>query len=863
MQEVRQILRNDIEVLSLNDIGCHEDIPETGETLEANALQKARYVYDHYHVDCFADDTGLEVEALNGAPGVYSARYASMESNAVSHDSEANMARLLRELSGNDNRKARFRTVIALIQKKDVCPCGCTSIKQEHLFEGIVNGEIVQERSGAEGFGYDPIFRPDGFDKTFADMTAEQKNQISHRGRAAQKLAEHLGKVIAFLSLFLLSFLPLHAQIGTWHSYTSHAQPQQIVKVSSNILFVRASNGLYSYDLTDHSITTYDKANVLSDTYITYIGWNQQTKRLIIAYKNSNIDLMDLNGNVINISSLYTKTMTVDKTINFIYNYQQYAYLCTGFGLMKMNIERAEISETYMLNKDIDAMTIKDGQIYVRVKHLGTVLTAPINTNLIDKSNWVTTDNYPDFNTDTSDWDTYYQTVTSLRPDGPKHNNFCFIKFENNRLYTCGGKEDFAVPAFVQVYDNNSWHIYQEDLKKQTGIEYYINYCLDYDPADTAHVFVGNASGLYEFRNGQFLKLYNNENSPIETFDGRDTNFELITGLKFNSDGTLWFFNSQAPTQSLISMDKSGTFTSHSLPQLMKLNQSGFSNKSLGFLTDIRFDNDGHMWFVNNNWFIPSIYRYNLQTKELKSFTNFINQDGASIENVINVTCSVEDMNGDVWVGTNRGPLIIERSQIEASDPYFTQFKVPRNDGTNNADYLLYGLPVLSIAIDGGNRKWIGSNGNGVYLISADNTEQIHHFTKENSNLLSNKVVSIAINHTTGEVFFATDEGLCSYMSDATEPHENIHEDNVYAYPNPVEPGYTGLITVVGLSSDADVMILTSNGKLVAHGRSNGGTFTWDGRDMQGRRVASGIYMVATATNTGEKGVVTKIAIVN
>ena len=169
----------------------------------------------------------------------------------------------------------------------------------------------------------------------------------------------------------------------------------------------------------------------------------------------------------------------------------------------------------------------------------------------------------------------------------------------------------------------------------------------------------------------------------------------------------------------------------------------------------------------------------------------------------------------------------------------------------------------MSIAIDGGNRKWIGSNGNGVYLISADNTEQIHHFTKENSNLLSNKVVSIAINHTTGEVFFATDEGLCSYMSDATEPHENIHEDNVYAYPNPVEPGYTGLITVVGLSSDADVMILTSNGKLVAHGRSNGGTFTWDGRDMQGRRVASGIYMVATATNTGEKGVVTKIAIVN
>ena len=199
LQEVRQILGNSIEVLSLKDIGCDVDIPETGTTLEENALQKARYVYDNYHIDCFADDTGLEVEALNGAPGVYSARYASMENPdnpdmPVSHDSEANMARLLRELENQENRKARFRTVIALIQKKDVCPCGCTSIKQEHLFEGIVNGEIMHERSGVEGFGYDPIFRPDGYNLTFAEMSAEQKNHISHRGRATSKLVEFLKK---------------------------------------------------------------------------------------------------------------------------------------------------------------------------------------------------------------------------------------------------------------------------------------------------------------------------------------------------------------------------------------------------------------------------------------------------------------------------------------------------------------------------------------------------------------------------------------------------------------------------------------------------------------------------------------------
>jgi XTP/dITP diphosphohydrolase len=196
LSEIRAILGPSFDVVSLADIGCHEDIPETGQTLEENALMKAEYVYNKYHLSCFADDTGLEVEALNGAPGVYSARYAAIvpagEPAGPSHDSEANMARLLRELANNNNRKARFRTVIALIEKKDVCPCGCTSIKVVHKFEGIVNGEITREKSGAEGFGYDPIFRPDGYDKTFAELGLDIKNQISHRARATQKLAEYL-----------------------------------------------------------------------------------------------------------------------------------------------------------------------------------------------------------------------------------------------------------------------------------------------------------------------------------------------------------------------------------------------------------------------------------------------------------------------------------------------------------------------------------------------------------------------------------------------------------------------------------------------------------------------------------------------
>jgi len=183
LNEVRAILGDQFEVLSLKDIGFEGDIPETGRTLEENAAQKAHYIYNRYHMDVFADDTGLEVEALGGAPGIYSARYAG-----EGHDSEANMQKLLGELKDNDNRRAQFVTAIAIIEKLHNLDC-VWSLK---FFVGIVKGEITREKSGTEGFGYDPIFRPDGYDKTFAELGEEVKNQISHRSIATQKLAEYL-----------------------------------------------------------------------------------------------------------------------------------------------------------------------------------------------------------------------------------------------------------------------------------------------------------------------------------------------------------------------------------------------------------------------------------------------------------------------------------------------------------------------------------------------------------------------------------------------------------------------------------------------------------------------------------------------
>ncbi|NEW82725.1 MAG: non-canonical purine NTP diphosphatase [Mariniphaga sp.] len=179
LRELKEILSSEFELLSLNDIGCTDDIPETGTTLEVNAAQKSFYIWDKYGINCFADDTGLEIEALGNEPGVYSARYAGEGRNATD-----NMLKVLEKLKNEINRKARFRCVISLIIEG-----------KEKQFEGIVEGMILEEKHGAAGFGYDPIFMPDGFSQSFAEMSAVDKNQVSHRGRAVKKLVDYLKNI--------------------------------------------------------------------------------------------------------------------------------------------------------------------------------------------------------------------------------------------------------------------------------------------------------------------------------------------------------------------------------------------------------------------------------------------------------------------------------------------------------------------------------------------------------------------------------------------------------------------------------------------------------------------------------------------
>jgi len=625
------------------------------------------------------------------------------------------------------------------------------------------------------------------------------------------------------LLLFTIHYsLFTFSQVGTWKNYLAYHEIQQIC-AAGNYLFVRASNDLYQYNQKDQSIYTYDRTNGLSDTNIKLIAWNKQAKRLIAVYDNSNIDLVETNGNVTNISALYTKTMTEDKTVNSIRIEGNYAYLVCGFGIVKVNMQRAEIAETY-------------------------------------------TPNHPEYPTslpaeDNSDYDKYIELVKTLSPDGPHYNHFGFMRFLNNKLYTCNG--DYTHSSGIQIYDNNKWINYQnEGISDVTGLSYMGAFCLDVDPKNENHIFAGSRNGLYEFKDGQFVSFYNSNNSPIEPFDGKTLEYEIVSDVKYDSNGDIWLLNSSAPNTSMIRY-VNGSFTKLNHAELMKLNSGAIKNRSNAEMRGIFFDSQGLMWFVNNNWYTPAFYQYDTNSDKLTAYENFVNQDGTVQNPQLGVRCIAEDLQHNIWIGTSAGPFVFERKEINNGGTTLTQVKVPRNDGTNYADYLLANTDILSMAIDGGNRKWFGTNGNGVYLISADNMTQILHFTTADSPLLSNIVKSIAVNPASGEVFFGTDNGLCSYISDATQSNTEMTSDNVWAYPNPVEPNYTGPITITGLTLNADVKILSANGAIINEGRSNGGTYTWDGCDQKGRRVASGVYMVATATSDGKKGTVCKIAIIN
>lgn len=739
------------------------------------------------------------------------------------------------------------------------------------------------------------------------------------------------------------------APVGTWNAYPAYTDIKRIEDTGS-IVFVLASGGLYSYNPTDQSIQTYDKVNALSDCGISDIAWCRQAGRLVVVYENYNIDLVSADGKVTNMSEYYNKSLTEDKTINNITINGTDAYLSTGFGIVRIDVRNAAISDTYNLGVKVNATALSGNNIFAATAD--GMYRASMNDNLADKSKWTrystktfthllllnndligmnsgeacimdkNADTFKQFYTpwfsrakisgdriicyggshtyiirstdkrqdvamsfggieySTSD-DSYWLTDTDgklakatidnngniqlslsgIAPEGPEYNYFGFMRFINGKLYTCGGRGNPERDACIQVYDkSNGWTVYSNDFASTLGYKYKGAMCLDVDPKNPNHLVMGAQAGMYEFQDGKLVNAFNIDNSPLQgaatVSESDKKNYTIVSGIKFDSEGRLWCLNSVAPSASLFEYSD-GNWTSHHKSELMNSNGYSISN-----MTNIMIDSRDLMWFCSDDWTKVALICYQPSTDALKLYSRFINQDGTSLI-AEKVSCVQEDLEGNIWIGTAAGPLMLTAADIANGNETFTQVKVPRNDGTNYADYLLDGISISSIAIDGGGRKWFGTDDSGVFLISADNMTQLQHFTAENSGLLSDVIESVAIDGTTGEVFFGTDKGLCSYMSDASQTSEKMDKDNVYAYPNPVRPDYTGLITVTGLTLNADVKIVTVNGTLVAEGRSNGGMFTWDGCDKSGRRVASGVYMVQTATSDGKKGTVCKIAIVN
>ena len=688
--------------------------------------------------------------------------------------------------------------------------------------------------------------------------------------------------IITVCLALALSSTAFAEQEGKWTIYKSFNNISEIAPAGS-MCFALADGSLFSYNTATGETAVYDKTNSLSDINIKHMRWAKGVRKLVIAYENSNIDLLDTDGTVTNLPDLYMKTTSEDKTVNYIYIDGNNAYLALGLGVMKVDLKRNVVVDTYQLGFGVDYCYTKDGYVYAASKDKG-LYRGKLSDNILDKSKWERTADYTPLDEDllnvkdetTNEWWTRnddgkltYYTVgddgqrtyktEGILPEGPASNNFFRLYTHGGKLYATGGfwnqELNGNYPGEVHVWDGTAWEEFEKPSSQTSGHDYKDVLCMDFDPKKEGHVMVGAKSGMYEFQDGKFIKCYDRSNSPLES-PVNSENYVIVTGMKYMSDGNIFVLNSHIEDPIKIYTPSTDSW------QTMK-HEETHGDYLTYCLDGLQYSaSNSCLWFVNSRMNYMRIYAYNYSNDKLAVFGPTIyNQDGAAISTSKAYT-TAEDKEHNMWIGTFSGPIYMTTASMSDGSGLFTQYKVPRNDGTNLADYLLNGIPSRCIATDGANRKWIGTSSNGVFLISADNNTQVQHFTTSNSPLMSNMVYDVAVDPNSNIVYFATDRGLCSYASDATAPNEEMTKDNVWAYPNPVSPDYTGYINIVGLGYNADVKIVTSNGTLVNQGRSTGGTYKWNGCDTRGKRVASGVYMVETATQDGQKGTVCKIAVI-
>lgn len=469
------------------------------------------------------------------------------------------------------------------------------------------------------------------------------------------------------------------------------------------------------------------------------------------------------------------------------------------------------------------------------------------------------------------------ETYNYFVPNGPESNTSWRLKYSDGRIFSIPGGRwatNYYTPASLSIYENNSWKKYDTYYfvsRTETTYDSYDLVDIAINPNDNTNFWVASYGvGIYEFRNDELYKFHHCDNSGLNTIFPQGSQKEIYNyirtdGMTYDDKGNLWILNNAGILIKYI--DPNGVY--HEIP-----NNTIVSHKDLT-PQDIIISNKN----PNQKIFLMPRYRdtntsifYTLDDNgtldytgddKTAAFTKVYDQDNKELSfNASPLLRSIaQDKNGVIWIGTTRGVFLInDPAKLFENNFRVYRIKIPRNDGTGLADYLLDTEEIKAIAIDGANRKWIGTASSGIYLVSEDGQETIHHFTTENSPLLSNAIQSIAINEKTGEVFIGTGNGLISYQSDAIEGGTTF--ENVRAYPNPVRPEYIGPITITGLVENTQIRITDVNGNIIYETLSNGGVATWNGYNQSGSRVATGVYFAHCVSANGKQKHITKILIV-
>ena len=451
---------------------------------------------------------------------------------------------------------------------------------------------------------------------------------------------------------------------------------------------------------------------------------------------------------------------------------------------------------------------------------------------------------------------------------GPLRDLCYHMKMQGNRLFVSGGRIDYTKnvwqPGTAMMYEDGKWQFFSEDRISQiTNYEFYNTMSIAQDPKDENHHFIAaGGGGLYEFRDFKFEKLYNFYNSPLQSQPKDIISIVRVTGAEYDNAGNLWIMNQRTDTVIRI-LRPDGKWSSVYVEDM----------KNNATAERCFFDSKGRFWMNSRAWYgdirggiLCLDYNGTIDdTKDDVATYRYTapNEDGAVIDLSTGVYDITQDHDGAIWVGAETGVYVIDNpDDFTRSDFYFNQIKVPRNDGTNYADYLLAGTPVTAIAVDGANRKWLGTASSGLYLVSPDGREILKHFTTSNSALPDDGIYTLAVHPKTGEVYIGTGKGLTAYQSEVSEPAESLSKDNIRVYPNPVRPGFKGNVTITGLTQDADIRIMTPSGYAVASGTSTGGTFIWDVRTFEGTPVSTGVYYIMIADKEGGEHLVSKITII-